>query len=92
MNTGCGDQSAQVGPSHLLVVTVRAYIPAVPKKPPNPVREFHVGDRVKFNPHHGRSVDAVIKAVTADQKGRTRLQVEFGKDKTALIYDWQVCG
>src|SRR5215469_5036405 len=55
------------------------------------ISDFHVGDRVKVNPHRGRSVDAVIKAVTTDQKGRVRLQVEFGKDKTAFVYNWQVC-
>ena len=62
-----------------------------PRSPPKPLRDFHVGDRVKVNPHRGRSVDAVIKAVTTDQKGRVRLQVEFGKDKTAFVYNWQVC-
>src|SRR6516225_6781206 len=62
----------------------------VPKKPPKPLRDFHVGDRVKVNPHRGRTVDAVIKAVTTDQKGRVRLQVEFGKDKTAFVYNWQL--
>ena len=69
----------------------RTYILLVPKTPPKPLRDFHVGDRVKVNPHRGRSVDAVIKAVTTDQKGRVRLQVEFGKDKTAFVYNWQVC-
>jgi hypothetical protein len=44
---------------------------------------------VKVNPHRGRAVEAVIKAVTTDQKGRVRLQVEFGKDKKAFVYDWQ---
>jgi len=48
-------------------------------------------DRVKVNQHSGRTVDAVIKAVTTDQNGRVRLQVEFGKDKTAFVYNWQVC-
>jgi len=61
------------------------------QKPPKPVRAYRVGDRVKVNPHRGCTVDAVIKAVTTDQKGRVRLQVEFGKDKAALVFDWQVC-
>ena len=69
----------------------RTYILLVPKKPPKPLRDFHVGDRVKVNQHSGRTVDAVIKAVTTDQNGRVRLQVEFGKDKTAFVYNWQVC-
>lgn len=63
----------------------------MPKKPPKSVREFHVGDHVKVNPYRGRAFNAVVKAVATDQRGRVRLQVEFGKDKTALIYEWQVC-
>ena len=69
----------------------QTYILFVPKKSPKSLRDFHVGDRVKVNPHRGRTVEAVIKAVTTDQKGRVRLQVEFGKDKKAFVYDWQVC-
>ena len=67
------------------------YILLVPKKASKPLRDFHVGDRVKVNPHRGRAVEAVVKAVTTDQKGRVRLQIEFGKDKKAFVYDWQVC-
>jgi len=69
----------------------RTYILLVPKKPPKLSRDFHVGDRVNVNPHRGRTFEAVIKAVTTDQKGRVRLQVEFGKDKKTFVYDWQVC-
>jgi hypothetical protein len=72
-------------------VIAPTYILLVPKKPPKPLRDFHVGDRVKVNPHRGRTVEGVIKAVTTDQKGRVRLQVEFRKDKTAFVYNWQVC-
>jgi hypothetical protein len=46
---------------------------------------------MKVNPHTGRAIEVVIKAVTTDQKGRVRLQVEFGKDKKAFVYEWQVC-
>ena len=69
----------------------RTYILLVPKKPTKPLRDFHVGDHVKVNPHRGPTIEAVIKAVTTDQKGRVRLQVEFGKGKKAFVYDWQVC-
>jgi len=39
----------------------------------------------------GETVDATIKAVTTKTKS-VRLQVDHGKDETALIYDWQVEG
>jgi hypothetical protein len=84
-----------LGQFHILLIlptlSRRTYILLVPKKPPKPMRHFHVGDHVKVNPHRGGTVDAVIRAVTTDQRGRVRLQVEFGKDKTAYVYDWQVC-
>ena len=39
--------------------------------------------------HTGRIVDATIKAVIERSDGK-RLQVDFGKDETALVYLWQV--
>jgi hypothetical protein len=53
------------------------------------LREFKVGDRIKVNMHRGRIVDATIKAVIERTDGK-RLQVDFGKDETALIRLWQV--
>jgi hypothetical protein len=50
---------------------------------------YAVGDRVKVNLHTGRIVDATIKAIIERTDGK-RLQVDFGKDETALIYLWQV--
>jgi hypothetical protein len=50
---------------------------------------YAVGDRVKVNLHTGRIVDATIKAII-DRTGGKRLQVDFGKDETALVYLWQV--
>ena len=50
---------------------------------------YAVGDRVKVNLHTGRLVDATIKAVIERTDGK-RLQVDFGKDDTALVYLWQV--
>ena len=37
----------------------------------------------------GRIVEATIKAITESTEG-TRLQVDFGFDETALVYDWQI--
>jgi hypothetical protein len=59
------------------------------KKPPNSEPTYGVGDRVRVNMHTGRIVDATIKAVIERTDGK-RLQVDFGKDLTALIHLWQV--
>ena len=59
------------------------------KKPPNSEPTYGVGDRIKVNMHRGRIVDATIKAVVDTTDGQ-RLQVDFGKDETALIYLWQI--
>jgi hypothetical protein len=53
------------------------------------VNVFAVGDRIKINLHTGRIVEATIKAVINRTDG-PRLQVDFGKDETALIRSWQV--
>jgi hypothetical protein len=50
---------------------------------------YVVGDRVKVNLHTGRIVDATVKAVIERTDGK-RLQVDFGKDGTALVHLWQV--
>jgi hypothetical protein len=50
---------------------------------------YSVGDRVKVNLHTGRIVDATVKAVIERTDGK-RLQVDFGKDETALVHLWQV--
>ena len=50
---------------------------------------YAVGDRVKVNLHTGRIVDATVKAVIEHTDGK-RLQVDFGKDETALVHLWQV--
>jgi hypothetical protein len=53
------------------------------------VNVLAVGDRIKVNLHTGRIVEATIKAVINRTDG-PRLQVDFGKDETALIRSWQV--
>jgi hypothetical protein len=50
---------------------------------------YAVGDRVKVNLHTGRIVEATVKTVI-EHTGGKRLQVDFGKDETALIHLWQV--
>ena len=56
-----------------------------PKKPD----EFKVGDRVTVSLSAGRVVDGVVKAIINRTDG-VRLQVDYGKDETALVYLWQV--
>jgi hypothetical protein len=53
------------------------------------LQDYAVGDHVKVNLHTGRIVEATIKAVI-ERTGGKRLQVDFGKDETALVYLWQV--
>ena len=50
---------------------------------------YAVGDRVKVNLHTDSIVDATVKAVIERTDGK-RLQVDFGKDETALVHLWQV--
>jgi hypothetical protein len=61
-------------------------VPA-PKKPDD--RQFRVGDRVTVSLSAGRVVNGVVKAVINRADG-VRLQVDYGKDETALVYLWQV--
>jgi hypothetical protein len=66
-------------------------MPSNKKKASKPEQDasYAVGDRVKVNVHTGRIVDATVKAVIENTDGK-RLQVDFGKDETALIHLWQV--
>ena len=48
-----------------------------------------VGDHVLVKLSGGRIVEAPIKAIVDTTEGM-RLQVDFGFDETALVYDWQV--
>jgi len=54
-----------------------------------PKREFKVGDRVTVSLSAGRVVDGIVKAIINRTDG-VRLQVDYGKDETALVYLWQV--
>ena len=57
------------------------------KKPDD--RQFKVGDRVTVSLSAGRVGDAIVKAIINRTDG-VRLQVDYGKDETALVYLWQV--
>jgi hypothetical protein len=63
--------------------------PAKSDKTERNINDFAVGDRVKVNMHRGRIVDATIKAIIDRTDGK-RLQVDFGKDETALIHLWLI--
>jgi len=67
---------------------LQAYICAVPKKP-EPKREYHVGDNIRVNLHHGKIEDAVVRALIESDDG-VKLQVDFGYEQTALIQAYQV--
>jgi hypothetical protein len=51
-------------------------------------RKYKVGDRIQVSLNN-QIFDAVIRAVVEDTDG-LRLQVDFGYEQTALIYEWQV--
>ena len=51
--------------------------------------EFKVGDRVTVSLSAGRVVQCVVKAFINRTDG-VPLQVDYGKDATALVYLWQV--
>ena len=59
------------------------------KKSEESKRQFNVGEQVRVKLRTGETVDATVKAVIPKGK-RVRLQVDYGKDQTAVIYDWQV--
>ena len=49
---------------------------------------YRVGDHIQISLNN-RILDAVIRAVV-DRSDGLRLQVDFGHEQTALIYEWQV--
>lgn len=61
----------------------------MPKKPNPGPRQFKVGDRVKVMLPLGHIVEATIRAVIEHTDG-IRLQVDYGKDQTALVRASQV--
>jgi len=61
----------------------------VPARKPDQPREYKVGDRVIVSLSNGRIAEATITAITEHTSGK-KLQVDFGKDVTALINTWRV--
>jgi hypothetical protein len=53
------------------------------------MHKYKIGDHVLVKLSGGRIVEAAVKAVVDTTEG-TRLQVDFGFDETALVYEWQV--
>jgi hypothetical protein len=51
--------------------------------------KYKVGDHVLVKVSGGRIVEATIKALLDTTEGM-RLQVDFGYDESALVYEWQV--
>ena len=70
-------------------VSWATYNPAVPKKPNPGPRQFNVGDRVKVMLPLGHIVAATVRAVIEHTDG-IKLQVDYGKDQTALVRSSQV--
>jgi len=59
------------------------------KKEPDDAREFSIGGRATASLSSGRVVESTVKAVVNHADG-VRLQVDYGKNETALVYLWQV--
>jgi hypothetical protein len=52
-------------------------------------QQFKVGDPVSITLHAGRIVDGTVRAVVERTDGM-RLQIDYGKDETALVELWRV--
>ena len=57
-------------------------VPARKKSDDKP--QFKVGDSVSLTLHTGRIVDGTVRAIVEKTDG-VRLQVDYGKDETALV-------
>ena len=51
--------------------------------------KFKVGDHLKVKLSGRRIVEVTVKAIVETTEG-VRLQVDFGYDETALVFEWQV--
>jgi len=51
--------------------------------------QFKVGDSVSVTLHTGLIVDGTVRAIVEKTDG-VRLQVDYGKDETALVELWRV--
>lgn len=64
-------------------------VPLIVPSQKQPDRQFKVAARVTVSLSAGRVVDATVMAIINRTDG-VRLQVDYGKDETALVYLWQV--
>jgi hypothetical protein len=51
--------------------------------------KYKIGQHILVKLSGGRIVEATIRAIVEHTDG-LRLQVDFGKDETALIQEWQI--
>jgi hypothetical protein len=63
--------------------TPSARLTLVPAKSPK------VGDKIRVSIGH-QIIDAVIKAVHDEYADGVRYQIDFGREQTALIQEWQI--
>ena len=77
-----GDRNVRVGAFG--IPANRCRFSAVPEKN----KPYRVGDRIQISLNN-QILDGVIRAVNEQTDG-LRLQVDFGHEQTALIYEWQV--
>ena len=56
---------------------------------PDDEHEYKVGDRVSLTLHTGLIVEGVVRAIVERTDG-VHLQVDYGKDETALVELWRV--
>ena len=59
------------------------------RKKPNDEHRFKVGESVSITLHTGLIVDGTVRAIVERTDG-VHLQVDYGKDETALVELWRV--
>lgn len=57
--------------------------------PERPERQFEIGEKVSVTLHSSGIVDATVRAIIERTNGK-HLQVDYGKDQTALVELWRV--
>jgi hypothetical protein len=59
------------------------------RKKPDSQHQFEVNDRITLTLHTGRIVDGTVRA-NVERTDGILLQVDYGKDETALVELWRV--
>jgi hypothetical protein len=60
-----------------------------PAKNQDDDHQFKVGESVSITLHTGHIVDGTVRAIVEKTDG-ARLQVDYGKDETAVVELWRV--